>query len=81
MVRRVFGGKGVEKTASMDVHISGGKMEKTYDTTVRKRQGCQDHGMGGFLEERKVGSLQIGSRFRSKEDGVLREFMFEIIER
>ena len=35
MVRRVFGGKGVGKIASMDVHISGGKMDKTYDKTVR----------------------------------------------
>ena len=37
MVRRVLGGKGVGLTASMGVQISGRKMEKTYDTTVRQR--------------------------------------------
>ena len=81
MVRQVFGGKRVRKTASMDVQISGGKMKKTYDTTVRQRQEGQGHDMRGFFKERKVRSLQIGPRFRSKEDEVLREFIFGIIER
>ena len=37
--------------------------------------------MRGFLGGGEVGSLQIGPRFRGKEDGVLREFIFGIIER
>ena len=56
-------------------------MEKIYDTIVRQRQEDQDHDMRGFFKKRKVRSLQIDPRFRSKEDEVLREFIFEIIER
>ena len=36
---------------------------------------------GAFWGGGEVGSLQIGPRFRGKEDGVLREFIFGIIER
>ena len=32
----------------MDIRISGGKMEKTYDTIIRQRQGGQGYGMGAF---------------------------------
>ena len=47
MGRRVLGGKGVGKTASMGVQVSRRKMEKTYDRTVRQRKRGQSHGMGG----------------------------------
>ena len=79
MVRRVFDEKEVRKPAAMNVQIFEGKIEKNYDTIVRQRQRSQDHDMEGFLKERKVRSLQISPRFRSKEDGYFANSYLELL--
>ena len=80
MVRQVLGGKGVGKTASMGVQVSGRKMEKHMIQPYGKGKEVKVMVWGAFWGG-GVGSLQIGPRFRGKEDGVLREFIFGIIER
>ena len=79
MVRRVFGGKGVRKTASMDVQISGGKMEKTYDTTVRQRQGGQVYGMGGFWRRERSDLYKLARDFEAKKMGYSANSYLELL--
>ena len=79
MVRRVFGGKGVRKTASMDVQISGGKMEKPMIQPYAKGKEVKVMVWGAFWRRERSDLYKLARDFEAKKMGYSANSYLELL--
>ena len=81
LIRWVLGWKEVRQAACLGIQISWRKMKKRDDSISFQRKGGQCHDLSDLLRGWQVRSLQIGSWFCFKEDGILGQLLSWNIER